>query len=333
MHLNPLLLFLALTISLAAVNLIRENLNRQFIDIPNDRSSHKQPTPRGGGLGFILSFSVVLFLQQLDPTDVLPNSIPNSLWLSLIPLILVGLLDDRTSLPARLRYAVQILVATGIVLQCGAFPQPWFSSLGLLGSGLAILASIIGMTALINFYNFMDGLDGLVAGVTAVQLGFFAIWFDQPLLWYLVVALLGFLYWNWSPAKIFMGDVGSTTLGAVVALVLLFNQGNIAQSWTALAVTLPLIGDAIYTLICRLQRRENIFQAHRSHLYQRLHQSGWTHSQVAGVYIGLTLSIAVSLIIFKTPAAWLSLLMLPVLIWLTERYLTYRRKLNPELAE
>ncbi|MGV2391304.1 MAG UNVERIFIED_CONTAM: hypothetical protein LVR29_33775 [Microcystis novacekii LVE1205-3] len=101
----------------------------------------------------------------------------------------------------------------------------------------------------------MDGLDGLVAGCTAVQLGFLALYFQQPILWLLVAALVGFLLWNWSPAKIFMGDVGSTSLGAIVAMVLLNTQGNQGQAWSALTITFPLIGDAIYTLICRLLKK------------------------------------------------------------------------------
>jgi Fuc2NAc and GlcNAc transferase len=160
---------------------------------------------------------------------------------------------------------------------------------------IASLLTIIGMTAFINFYNFMDGLDGLVAGVTAVQLGFLALWLNQPILWLLVAALLGFLYWNWSPAKIFMGDVGSTTLGAVVAIAFLSSNNTPASAWSAIAITLPLIGDAIYTLCRRLLRGENIFKAHRSHLYQRLQQSGWPHAQVATTYMGITFLIALSL--------------------------------------
>jgi UDP-N-acetylmuramyl pentapeptide phosphotransferase/UDP-N-acetylglucosamine-1-phosphate transferase len=190
------------------------------------------------------------------------------------------------------------------VAYCGAFPFPVLTQLGTTGEIIASLFTIIGMTALINFYNFMDGLDGLVAGVTAVQLGFLALWFNQPILWIFVAALLGFLYWNWSPAKIFMGDVGSTVLGAVVAIAFLSNNNSPAIAWSAITITLPLIGDAIYTLCRRLLQGENIFKAHRSHLYQRLQQSGWLHGQVALIYMGMTFLVAISLSIFGTLAAW-----------------------------
>jgi UDP-N-acetylmuramyl pentapeptide phosphotransferase/UDP-N-acetylglucosamine-1-phosphate transferase len=108
-------------------------------------------------------------------------------------------------------------------------------------------------------------------------------------LWVLVAALLGFLWWNWSPAKIFMGDAGSTVLGCAIALSLLIPSDlPTSQAWSAVAITLPLVGDAIYTLARRLSRKENIFQAHRSHLYQRLQQQGWSHQQVALSYMILT---------------------------------------------
>ncbi|MFM6407503.1 MAG: glycosyl transferase family 4, partial [Microcystis sp.] len=131
--------------------------------------------------------------------------------------------------------------------------------------------------------------------------------FQQPILWLLVAALVGFLLWNWSPAKIFMGDVGSTSLGAIVAMVLLNNQGDQSQAWSALTITFPLIGDAIYTLICRLFRQENIFQSHRSHLYQRLQKSGLSHSQVAIIYMAVTLLIAISINYLGNLGSWLSL--------------------------
>lgn len=245
------------------------------------------------------------------------------IWLVLTPLAAVGFLDDRYNMPVWVRYIVQLTAASLAVTYFGAFPQPWLTHLGWTGDLLAIVLTVIGFTAFINFYNFMDGLDGLVAGVTAVQLGFLAIYLDQPSWWLLVAALLGFLWWNWSPAKIFMGDVGSTVLGACVAIALL-STSDVTQAWSALAVTLPLVGDAIYTLIRRLLRGENILKSHCSHLYQRLKQSGWSHSQVAIVYIGIVLLIASSITILGTVAAWMSLALTLGAIGLGEYYLHAR---------
>lgn len=184
------------------------------------------------------------------------------------------------------------------------------------------------MTALINFYNFMDGLDGLVAGVSAIQLGFLAIWFNQLSLWLLVAALIGFLYWNWSPAKIFMGDVGSTILGGVVAIAFLTHNNTPTSAWLAVTILFPLIGDAIYTLSRRLLRGENIFKAHRSHLYQRLQQSGWLHTQVASTYMGMTLMIAASVYYFEILGAIGSGIGVLIAIAIAEIYLKLQININ-----
>jgi Fuc2NAc and GlcNAc transferase len=311
----------AFLLSLITVNLIRRYLKRHLIDIPNDRSSHKIPTPRGGGLGFIIVFAICLIISQRLP-DKFGMTIAPQLWIALLPLIFISLLDDWKTLSASIRYPVQLFVSMLIVLQTGAFPQPWLQQFGIPGNILATVLTIVGITALINFYNFMDGLDGLVAGVSLVQVSFCAIMLHQPILWVLAGALLGFLVWNWSPAKIFMGDAGSTVLGAVMAIVLLQDATAApANAWINLAITLPLIGDAIYTLTRRALRQENIFQAHRSHLYQRLNQAGWNHATVASLYIGATVLVAVSLTIFGSVGASLSLLAAVFSILQVENYL------------
>ncbi|MEO0458286.1 MAG: glycosyltransferase family 4 protein, partial [Cyanobacteria bacterium P01_A01_bin.114] len=270
-----------LALSLVAVAGVRKFFQHQLLDIPNERSSHTRPTPRGGGLGFIIAFAIAFPLIWLI-APALTAGVPPLAWLALVPLIAIGLLDDWRSVSSGLRYGVQLSVAAVIVYVCGAFPLPGLSQLGMPGVWLATGLTVVGVTALINFYNFMDGLDGLVAGVSALQLSFLAIWSQQPVLWLWVVALLGFLYWNWSPAKIFMGDAGSTTLGAVVSIALLSQpDSTLGTTWISLAILLPLVGDAIYTLSRRLLRGDNIFQAHRFHLYQRLHQAGWPHGRVA----------------------------------------------------
>lgn len=314
---------------------IKHHFSHRLLDIPNERSSHTRPTPRGGGLGFIIAFGVTgliasllagYFPQFLTNQLIQPN--PAFVWLILTPLVLIGIIDDQRSVPAAVRYLVQLSVAGIAIAYFGSFPQPWFTDFGIVGSIAVLALTVIGMTALINFYNFMDGLDGLVAGVTTVQLGFLGYYLNQPLLWLLAVAILGFLWWNWSPAKIFMGDAGSTVLGASVAIALL-NANEPIQAWSALAVTLPLIGDAIYTLICRLSRGENIFKAHRSHLYQRLQQAGWSHAQVASTYIIATGIIIVAITTLGSIGSWLSLVGVAIAIATGELYLRSRSALTP----
>ena len=152
---------------------------------------------------------------------------------------------------------------------------------------------------MINFYNFMDGLDGLVGGTSAVQLAFFAVYLQQPEWWLLVAAVVPFLLANWPPARIFMGDSGSTVLGAAVAIALL-RAPTPTLLCSAGLVTLPILGDATFTLFRRLLLRENIFEAHKSHVYQRLNQVGWSHGRVSTTYVALTLALA--LVVFVAGA-------------------------------
>ena len=321
---SNLLLILSLgsfLISWITVYLIKQGFRENLLDIPNDRSSHTQPTPRGGGLGFIIAFAITSGISVFLFSDSLPLY---PLWITLIPLAIIGIIDDRQGVPSSIRYLVQLVVAGITTFYVGVFPQPWLLQLGIFGQIIAIAITLIGMTAIINFYNFMDGLDGLVASCTAIQLGFQAIYLNQPILWLLVAALLGFLIWNWSPAKIFMGDVGSTSLGAIVAFSLLSSHQDASETWSALVITFPILGDAVYTLFRRLLNHENIFQAHRSHIYQRLQQSGMSHGQVASIYVLLNLSIAISIINVGTIGAWYGFFSVIALIILGEFYLSLR---------
>jgi Fuc2NAc and GlcNAc transferase len=321
---NSLLLILSgssFLISLSTVALIRKSFSEKLLDVPNDRSSHTQPTPRGGGLGFIIAFAITSALTIFfsSPSSLSLPLFP--LWFTLIPLAIVGIIDDRQGVSSSIRYLVQLAAAGLATFYIGAFPQPWLLEFGIFGQLIAIAITVIGMTAIINFYNFMDGIDGLVASCTAIQLGFQALYLNQPVLWLLVAALIGFIIWNWAPAKIFMGDVGSTFLGATVAFSLLSNNQNSSETWSALVITLPLVGDAIYTLFRRLLNHENIFKAHRSHIYQRLQQSGLSHGQVTSIYVGLNLSIAIAIIVFGAIGSWYSFFAIIVAIILGELYL------------
>jgi Fuc2NAc and GlcNAc transferase len=212
-----------------------------------------------------------------------------------VPLALVGVLDDRHNLPASWRYGVQLATTLALIL-VSPLPRPW----------VVLLLLLIASTAVINFINFMDGLDGLVAGCMVVAIGAIAIKLAAPWPhWALVGALLGFLLWNWSPAKVFMGDVGSTFLGAVFAGLALQ-----APTWPdalgLLLVATPLLADACLCVPRRLLAGEPVFQAHRLHLYQRLHQAGWPQARVSSLYIAATVALAVTLVWGGWPAVMLA---------------------------
>lgn len=322
----PLLLLLTALLSALLVNVIRQRLRAQLLDIPNHRSSHTIPTPRGGGLGFWVAFLLSLaFLPWLSPGVELSSLM--AVVIVLLPLALIGYWDDLHSLSARTRYGVQLMSAGLAVYWLGPFPQPWFTSLGLGGTAIAVLLTLLGFTALVNLTNFMDGLDGLVGGVSLVQFAFLAWYLPQPIWGVLAAALLGFLWWNWPPAKIFMGDVGSTTLGGAITLALMMAP---SQHWILLALTLPITGDAIYTLFRRLLRRENVFKAHRTHIYQRLHQRGIPSVAITLTYMGLTGLIALAITILGAWGAGLSVAATLTFIALAEWYLQRPSSRNVE---
>ena len=264
-------------------------LRRRLLDQPNARSSHSQPTPRGGGVAFVLVSCVASVLAWIVSANSASAPLPLvAAPLLALPLAVVGFLDDRYNMPATWRYGVQLATALVVIL---ASPLV-VPSVGLLPL-LALL--LIAVTAVINFTNFMDGLDGLVAGCMAVVMTSAAIQLAAPWpIWALVGALLGFLLWNWSPAKVFMGDVGSTFLGAVFP-VLLLQASTWSESLGMLLVATPLLGDACFCVPRRLLAGQQVFQAHRLHLFQRLHQAGWPHFRVSSLYVAATALLAFAL--------------------------------------
>ena len=285
---------IAFVLSVAAVMMIRRVLAGRLLDHPNDRSSHSAPTSRGGGIAFVTVFFAMVALLGPRGVSLVAGQGPiaaQHLLAVLGPLFVVGVIDDVRGLSAPVRYLVQVAAGVLAVHWFGR-PDAINAIFGNVGEPwLAFGFSVFFFTACVNFYNFMDGIDGIVAGCAAIQLGVLAWYLQQPVWWLLVAALFGFLVWNWSPAKIFMGDAGSTVVGGAIAIALLGSHG-VRTSVAAIAVTLPIAGDAAYTLLRRLVRRENIFQAHKSHVYQRLNQSGWSHGVVAALYMAACLAMA-----------------------------------------
>ena len=268
-------------------------LRRQLLDHPNSRSSHDTPIPRGGGVTFVVLGSVAslfsLFSVQYSTAAVLP--------LFACPLAVVGLFDDRLNLPALWRFLAQLMTAVSILLL-----SPLVKHLAIIydSTPLFLLASlvffVILITSVINFTNFMDGLDGLVAGCMAVVLSTICVGISASWsLWVLVGSLFGFLFWNWNPAKVFMGDVGSTFLGAVFA-GLLFQASSWWEVIGYLLVATPLLADACTCVFRRLFSRQRVFQAHRLHLYQRLNQAGMPHDRVSLIYIVATGVLALAML-------------------------------------
>jgi Fuc2NAc and GlcNAc transferase len=280
-----------------------------MLDHPNARSSHVQPTPRGGGIAVVLvsvaASAFGLVFAGLSPLIATP--------LLALPLAVVGFLDDRHNLPVSWRYGVQLATALGVILMSRLVAPS-------LAFWPALVLLVIAVTAVINFTNFMDGLDGLVAGCMAVAIAVEAYKLAAPwTIWALVGSLLGFLLWNWSPAKVFMGDVGSTFLGAVFAGLLL-QSTSWSEALGLLLVATPLLGDACFCVPRRLFAGQRVFQAHRLHLFQRLHQAGWPHARVSSLYISATAVLGCALL--SGGLLWVlafSALVLVMGFWLDQR--------------
>ena len=291
------------------MRLLIPQLSRRLLDQPNARSSHVQPTPRGGGITFVLVSGAAsafgLVFAGLSPLVATP--------LLALPLAVVGLLDDRHNIPASWRYGVQLAIALLVVLLSRLVVPS-------LAFWPALVLLVVAVTAVINFTNFMDGLDGLVAGCMAVAMAAAAYELTAPWpIWALVGALLGFLLWNWSPAKVFMGDVGSTFLGAVFAVIVL-QASTWHEALALLLVATPLLGDACLCVPRRLMAGQQVFQAHRLHLFQRLHQAGWPHARVSILYIASTAVLAIALLWGGLPwVMTLAAVELLIGIWLDQK--------------
>lgn len=277
----------------------RWSLRLALLDTPNHRSSHVVPTPRLGGIGVVATLVGGLVWLAWTAATAAGDLADALIRLCGVGAVVSGvsLLDDLRSLPAPARLAVHLLAALSVALTIAPITAvdagPWG------GVRLPSLAAI-GLTVLwiawfINAFNFMDGSDGIAATqATVAGLGWVAIgaWQDVPAL-VLCGALLcgtmvGFLIHNWSPARIFMGDAGSAFLGFLLSSVPWIIGGD--RLWLPSVLVLwPFLFDTGATLVRRAARGEAVWQAHRSHLYQRLIVGGWSHRAVATLYGALAL--------------------------------------------
>jgi UDP-N-acetylmuramyl pentapeptide phosphotransferase/UDP-N-acetylglucosamine-1-phosphate transferase len=247
---------------------------RAILDRPNERSSHAAPTPRGGGIAvsavLISAFAAIGFVTAERPTA------SAALLIGALVLAAVSWIDDLRGLPPWLRLAVQVAAATSAL---PALPLSGLVFQGLLPPLADHAAAVLVWVWFVNLFNFMDGIDG-IAGVEAATNGFglFLIALLFPAAGALpgfalyaltiVAAALGFLWWNWEPAKVFLGDVGSVPLGFLLGFLLLSLAA--AGLWPA-ALILPLyyLADSGVTLVRRIAAGEKIWQAHAGHFYQR----------------------------------------------------------------
>ena len=282
---------LALLVAWTGCGLSRQlALRLELIDIPNGRSSHTVPTPRGGGVGIMLGLGAGMLLLALDLNW--PTPYPCLFLIALI-LLVIGSVDDRRGLPVGLRFALYAPVAIGTAALL-LWPAPlWI-----------ILLSGIYVLWLLNLYNFMDGIDGIAAAeaiFVALAAGGLA-WLEGQVALTRFCLLLaaangGFLIWNRAPAKLFMGDAGSIPIGFLLAALSLTGALPL-YCWLILLAT--FIADASITLCWRAVTGQRVTEAHHLHIYQRLSRHWNSHSKVVRA---LTLYNVAWLL----PLAWLAL--------------------------
>jgi len=260
---------------------------RLATDLPNERSLHVMPTPRVGGWGMV-------------PVSVLAIAVAaRSLWLiaaAAVFLAAVSQLDDRRGLPARVRFAAHLVAVLAVVVVYPAAVPWWY---------LAIIAFL--MLWLVNLYNFMDGSDGLAGGMALFGFGGYALAalagpHPSAELGYACAAIagaaVGFLVFNFHPARVFLGDAGSIPAGFLAGALGYWGwRSGVWPIWFPAMVFSPFITDATVTLLRRLARGEKFWQAHREHYYQRMVRLGFGHARTGMIWYAVMLvGVAVALL-------------------------------------
>ncbi len=294
-------------------------LKKSLLDIPNERSSHILPTPRGGGVAIVVTFYIGLFYLFSV------NQVERELFLGLlagIPIALISFLDDIYTLSARIRLVVQTGSAFFALYLVGGFSQTLYG-ISLDGWFLNIFV-VLCMVWLTNLFNFMDGIDGYAAS-EAIFISMSAyILFGQPIFLVLTVSVLGFLVFNWHKASIFMGDVGSAFLGFIFAVFVLY----FSREFDAVSTWIVLLGlfwfDATLTLFRRFVNGEKISTAHKKHAFQRLVQIGFSHQKVVLIGMGINIIGFLILLLLDKNSFYLFIpiyiLFIYILVLIVDRY-------------
>ncbi|MBI4433259.1 glycosyltransferase family 4 protein [Candidatus Uhrbacteria bacterium] len=315
----PLLLFVQIACALVLVFAFATMLTwmihllavrKRWLDVPNQRSGHHEPTPNSGGIAFATPFLLaLLYLGMLGFHT-------NLMWALVGGGTLVagiGWIDDRWSLPARYRFVAYAIASAWALWWMGGMPtlRVGIATLAL-GFGGTVLA-FVAILWMANLMNFMDGIDGLVGAKTVVVGSVLGVLLFQSgqvmyafILWLLVASTMGFLIWNWHPAKIFMGDTGAVLLGFVFGVLAIASERAAAVPALIWWIMFGLFfADASWTTLRRMLRGYHFYEGHRQFSFHRAVLRGHTHAQVT-----------VGILAWTVP-----LLMLGVLAWRWEVYL------------
>lgn len=290
--------FLAACLAWLGVAVVREAALRwNILDVPNARSSHGEPVPLGGGVALV-AVNVALWGYLAFVRPSVPTHHAVALLAGGLLIAAVSLLDDLHPLPYQVRLAVQGIAAITFMTGATHWHALSFPVVGPISLGSAgIVITGLWIIFLTNAYNFMDGVDGMVGGQTLVAgVGWVILGLLTGHLWLTVLGGVlaasssGFLLHNWHPARIFLGDVGSTFLGysfATIAVLAADDEPSLGLAGVLLVW--PAVFDTSFTLVRRLRHRQNILTAHRGFLFHRLTDAGWSQPSAAFLYMPLAL--------------------------------------------
>lgn len=347
MYFTFILTILTLTAFLANLLLTRWYIKfakrKNIYDVPIARSSHNKITLRGGGAGFVIVVLITLLCLLLffDMSGTVRNY-GIYLFAALLGISLLGWYDDMGNLLISVRFTFQIICGLTILLGISTLTTFYVPLIVTVKAGfVGTLLGIIWIAGTTNIYNFMDGVDGIaslqgvVAGISWALFGWimnFELLVIMNVV--LIAALLAFLRYNWPPAIIFMGDVGSVFLGFWFAslpfLAAVFSPDLMIGDtiWFGALVLWPFLFDGSFTIFRRYKNGENVLAAHRSHLYQRLNIAGYTHKQVTTLYACFAVISSVIAFLFLNGSETIRFASVVVLFILSSGYALYVTKLE-----
>jgi UDP-N-acetylmuramyl pentapeptide phosphotransferase/UDP-N-acetylglucosamine-1-phosphate transferase len=277
--------------------------------LPNERSLHDIPTPKGGGIAITVTWYAGISVLYF--TGIIERNLYFALLCGIM-LAVVSLIDDIKGLTPIIRLIVHFLTAIFAFYFLNGLRPLIMPALTINYNFIVYPLAIIGMVWFINLFNFMDGVDGFasVEVITISCVLFIMSWNIITVL--LIVCVTGFLCWNWPKAKIFMGDVGSTQLGFILVVLGIYFHNNLEFSilnWIML--TSPFWFDATLTLFRRMKNKEKLSEAHRKHAYQRIVQAGFTHEKVNIFLILINLFIIILIIFYRE----IKILQIPIFVF------------------
>jgi UDP-N-acetylmuramyl pentapeptide phosphotransferase/UDP-N-acetylglucosamine-1-phosphate transferase len=265
-----------------------------IVDVPSERSSHKNPTPKGGGLAVaVVWFTGLLYFY-------LTKNIDERLFFSFLPgilLVVIGIIDDIVAIRPLYRLIFQFIVSSIAVFILGGLEKLDLGFYVIENRTVLTILALLGTIWFINLFNFLDGIDGYIGMEVVFIMSSAVFLFNDSIAPLLLAATLGFLIWNWQPAKIFLGDVGSTLLGFNIAIFSIYYQNS---SGSSLLVWLMLSSlfwfDATLTLYRRYRHKEPLIIPHRKHAFHRIVKAGFSHQKT--VLLGFVINIVILLLTY-----------------------------------